>query len=420
MGGGGVRGPVDEALPEARVRRLLLEIGRNLHRYGTPAHRLESALEQVAARLGLEARFFVVPTALFAAFGPLGEQRSEMVRVEPGGVDLGRLARLDDVVKALVAGERSVESALNQVEAIEHEAPPASVASTAVAFGIASGAAAVFFSGGLREVAASLGLGLVMGLMAGGLGRGRARHLVVPLSATVAAALARFSTDPLGPFLFDVVVAAGLLIHLPGLTLTTALAELSTRNLVAGTARLTVAGLILLELGFGLVIGERFGAWGAAALLGSGDVVPAGVASPLPGSATVMALLCAALSFVGIFRIRGADAPAVVASTALAFVGARVGVAAFGPFIGAFFAALTVTLACNGYARWVDRPATVPLVPAILLLVPGAVGLKSMRLALQHAPSAALEAVMEMMLVGLALAVGLVAANVLLVPRRDL
>ncbi|MEL6187400.1 MAG: threonine/serine exporter family protein, partial [Myxococcota bacterium] len=268
-------------------------------------------------------------------------------------------------------------------------------------------------------VAASLAVGLLIGFLAALIGTGRARHLVVPLSATVAAALARLGTEAVAPLLFDVVVAAGLLVHLPGLTLTTALAELSTRNLVAGTARLTVAGLVLLELGFGLVIGERLGdALAPAFGLVGGEAPMAAV--PLPPLATAAALGFAALSFVGIFRVRWADAPAVFASSTLAFVGARWAVGAFDGFVGAFVASLGLALACNGYARIMDRPATVPLVPAILLLVPGSVGLKSMRLALQHASSDAIETVFEMMLIGLALAVGLVAANALLTPRRDL
>ena len=36
---------------ERRRRRLVMRLGEALHRYGTPAHRLENALTEVAARL---------------------------------------------------------------------------------------------------------------------------------------------------------------------------------------------------------------------------------------------------------------------------------------------------------------------------------------------------------------------------------
>jgi uncharacterized membrane protein YjjP (DUF1212 family) len=68
----------------------VLKLGRGLHVYGYPAHRLEEALGQVCDRLGLAGQFFSMPTALFVSFGEGDEHRTFQIRVEPGGVDLGK------------------------------------------------------------------------------------------------------------------------------------------------------------------------------------------------------------------------------------------------------------------------------------------------------------------------------------------
>ena len=47
----------------------VLALARALHRYGTPAHRLEEALEIVGKDLGLKGEFFSTPTTIIASFG---------------------------------------------------------------------------------------------------------------------------------------------------------------------------------------------------------------------------------------------------------------------------------------------------------------------------------------------------------------
>ncbi|MCB1055590.1 MAG: threonine/serine exporter family protein, partial [Acidobacteria bacterium] len=62
---------------------LVEKLGRALHAYGCPAHRLEDALAQVSQRLGLEGQFFSTPTALFASFTVAGERSTSLSRVDP-------------------------------------------------------------------------------------------------------------------------------------------------------------------------------------------------------------------------------------------------------------------------------------------------------------------------------------------------
>ena len=61
----------------------LRDWGRALHTYGVPAHRLETALAELAEKLEVEAQFLSTPTSLMCAFGPPGEQRISLSRLTP-------------------------------------------------------------------------------------------------------------------------------------------------------------------------------------------------------------------------------------------------------------------------------------------------------------------------------------------------
>jgi uncharacterized membrane protein YjjB (DUF3815 family) len=49
---------------------------------------------------------------------------------------------------------------------------------------------------------------------------------------------------------------AGLIVLMPGLTLTVAMTELSTQHLASGTARLSAAFVTFLGMGFGVAVGN--------------------------------------------------------------------------------------------------------------------------------------------------------------------
>jgi uncharacterized membrane protein YjjP (DUF1212 family) len=135
--------------------RFVLRLARALHSYGIPAHRLEEILESAAQRLGLEGQFFSSPTSIYAGFGREEEQRTYLLRVAPGGVDLGKLADLDAVAVNVLRGKETVKRGSQQIDEII--AAPARYGQplTIAAFGLASAAASRFLGGGWKEIGLS-------------------------------------------------------------------------------------------------------------------------------------------------------------------------------------------------------------------------------------------------------------------------
>jgi uncharacterized membrane protein YjjB (DUF3815 family) len=101
----------------------------------------------------------------------------------------------------------------------------------------------------------------------------------------------------------------------------------------------------------------------------------------------------------------------------LAFSGARLGTLLLGAELGTFVGAFVVAAASNAYARALDRPSAVPLVPALLLLVPGALGFRSMASLIDRETVSGIEAAFRMILVGISLAMGLLSGQLLVPPR---
>lgn len=105
----------------------LKKLSEMLHRYGTPAFRLETHLNMVASYLGLDGYFLVSPTTLTFCLWPKGEPDGDVynysMRVPPGDLDLGSLAKTDAMVNDLISGSCTLEQAKDGLHAIETSSP---------------------------------------------------------------------------------------------------------------------------------------------------------------------------------------------------------------------------------------------------------------------------------------------------------
>jgi uncharacterized membrane protein YjjP (DUF1212 family) len=389
----------------------VLKLARAMHASGYAAHRLEDVLAATAHRLDLDAQFFSTPTSIFASFGVEEAQRTYLLRVEPSDVDLSRLALLDRVLLQVLNGQVTPADGAREIERITRLPPRYGALVTALAFGLASAAAARFLGGGLTEIAVAAVIGLTTGLLAGLTRRaaGLAR-IFEPVAAFAAAGIAAAVSILLAPHSVFVATLAGLIVLVPGFTLTVAMTELATRHLVSGTARLSGALLVFLAIIFGVALGNTL----VETLLG-----PPRIAEPLslPLWTELLALLVAPLGFGILLRAEPRDLGWVFLAGWLAYGGTRLGGMALGSDLGVFVGAVAVGIASNLYAVLLDRPSQIPQAPGILLLVPGSVGFRSLASLLDRQVISGVETAFTMVLMATALVAGLLVANVV-VPRR--
>jgi uncharacterized membrane protein YjjP (DUF1212 family) len=387
------------------------KLARALHRYGYAAPNIEDALTLVAGRLGIRGEFFATPTAIFATLEWQDHEETFLIRVEPGSVNLDKLSRLDRLAHDVADGAVSPAEASRMIDEIRATPPRYRGKTSVVGAMIGSACSARFFGGGWREIVVCAVIGCTTGLLALIARRDERFRMFEPVAAFVAGVIASAAAVLLPPTSLFVAMCGGLIILLPGLTLTTAISELATRHLASGTARMMAAMMVFLTIAFGLAVGLKAG----AAIFG-----PPPQLDPvsLPGWTLAAALLVAPLGFIVLFQAHPRDTGWIIAICALAFACARAGSEALGIANGAFTGALAVGAASGAHSRWRNRPALVTATPGILMLVPGSVGFRSITNILANDPVQGLQMAFTMVLTAVALVTGLLMAR-LLVPRRS-
>lgn len=392
----------------------ILTIGRALHVYGSPAHRLEDALTRISNRMGLHGQFFSTPTSLFAAFGDDANQRTYLVRVEPGEVNLEKLCQLDDVLERVARGEINAPMAIEMVRVVVDAPRRYNSALTTLCFAIAPVGATIFFGGSWREMFVAGLAGLLIGILSLLLRNIRsARPLFEILAGFTAASVAIVGSSILGPLSVHTATLAGVIMLLPGLTLTVAINELATRNLASGTARLMGALTILMSLGFGVAIG-----------FGLMELFP--IDSPHAGSQTapfwllIATVIVTASSLTVLFQARMKDFPFIAAAALLAFFGSRYGSAQFNPYLGVALGSFAVAVGSNLLARWRNQPSAVTMLPGLILLVPGSLGFRSLQSLIDHDVVTAVEGGFSMLMIAVSIVAGIFVAAAVVPPRKAL
>jgi uncharacterized membrane protein YjjB (DUF3815 family) len=211
----------------------------------------------------------------------------------------------------------------------------------------------------------------------------------------------------------EVFILAIMVQLLPGLTLTTGLAELSYKNLVAGTARLMHAGITLLSLAFGIAVVVSL----AKVLTPNAGVIVA--RAPLGWWWQVIALLVAALSFGVMLGLPKSQLHVALVAGVLVW-GVTLATRPLPGVHAAFLNALALSLGANLWARLTRRPAQIFLMPGLLLLVPGALSFRSLDTLLSGDAVSGISSGADVLLIAGGLVMGLLVANVALPPRKAL
>lgn len=398
-------------------RRFIIRLGKALHKLGSTAYRLEDNLLSIANFLDIRASFIITPTALtfILSDDEDDQQYNHLVRVTPGDIDLGSLARIDELVDELINGERTLAEATQRLTEVNNKPAPYGVFLTFLAFGASSGAFAMLMHTSWNDVFWATLLGFVTFLFVLWSERSkRVTELLEPLSALTASLLAS-AISLIDPSInIPMVILSTIIVFIPGLSLTVGLSELAARHLMSGTARIMDSVMVLFKLYFGGVLGMALGKllWGEVAF------IPPQV---MPEWTSWIAVTTLSISLVILFKARIKDAPWGIISGYIAF-GMSVWASTYlGVALGAFVGAFALGLYSNLFSRVMNLPSSIVRLMGLVVLVPGSkvyMGLNTLVSGQQMLNIADLGS--QTFLIFMSLVAGIIFSNVALPHRKNL
>ena len=389
-----------------RVVDFLQQVAQALHPSGAPAQDLERDLALIGARMGLRVQCFALPTMLsLTVDADDGEpQRVRLLRLPPYDYNMVRLMKLQALLQALAGPEQvpQAQAALAQIMA----APPVWRGWRLVVCGfLLSATVAPLLRGGWPEMLCGGIVGALFVMAHLRLVRKPGLGPVLPVLLCAFAALCTHALAVLlpqqSPF---ITVLAGVVMMLPGFTMTIAMSELATQNLVAGTGRLAGAFMLMLMMGAGVALGTTLG----SALMATAPTV---MAPPLPAWVIWPCVALLGIALLALLQAPLRSAHVVMSACLLAYATNLFVARAAGPVAGAFAGAFAVALAGHVYQRISGKPCILMQVPGLITLVPGSVGFTGLNALIEQDTVAGIGILAATVLTAAALVVGTLLAN---------
>ncbi|MBF0315175.1 MAG: threonine/serine exporter family protein [Oligoflexia bacterium] len=390
------------------------KLGRSLHEYGSNAHKIETILKTVSSSLKMDAQFFSTPTSLVGSFRFPGEEYGVLERCAPGSVHLERICLINDVADQVLQGKMNPYDGVKRLEAIDslEERYPAWV--MLATSGFASLSVSIVLGAGLFDLLPSFVIGLLVGvisLLSSKLAK--LAHLGDIFCAFFGAVIAAVSSYFFPSISEEIVLLAGLIYLMPGLSITVATVELATQNYVAGSARLVGAGMGLLKI----LIGVMGGSGLVSHYLPRPHHLPH---HSLPDWLQWGSILISAISFAILFRAHIRDIIWIIITAFTVSIAYKVGNYYAGVQLAAFAGALSVSAGSNLFARLLNRPVSIIQFPGILFLVPGLVSYRSLNMMASSDVISGVHSAVSVGIIAMIIVGGLLCGNVLINPKREL
>lgn len=402
-----------EKIEFQRRVKFILRFGKALHASGAPAHTLEGTMVDMCQRMNIRGNFISQPTAILSSFSNGEDEITKIERVEPVSVNLGRLSSIDLVSRQVILNEISYEEGYQRLDDILDAPEPFGKRVRVLYYLFSTSGFMILFGGTWGDLFASILVGIIMGFLA----LFKPLGVMAQLFEAIVAVVASFATYLLAKLLpglnVGVVILSSLIIFMPGLFITNAIAEIAAQHLVSGTARLVGGVMILLKLTFGVFIGSKLASWFHYPSID----VQFGV---IPMWVTFLTLPLTALMSQVNFKANQEDWKWITGAGIFGFFCSKLGALYLGPELGMFFGGACVGAMSNIFARITNKPSSIFHYPGIILLVPGSVGYRSFSFMMEKNVVGGLDTAFTMVTLALALVVGIFFGNILIKPRRAL
>ena len=236
----------------------------------------------------------------------------------------------------------------------------------------------------------------------------------MPLTtAFLAAVLATLAKIWLPELNLVLVVLAAVAVLLPGYTISVGIIELTAQYVVSGAATL-INGLVYVAM-------QVAGGWLGVMVISHLIAVPtAAGAAPVTGLWLWGMVALVNLGLCIVFQTSHRDFLWAFLVCMLAYVGTYAGSVLVGGNFGSLLGAIIAAALSNMWSRWTNRPTSIVLTPAIVLLVSGSIGFRGLASLAGGQLALGAQELMQMFVVALTIAAGLLIGNTLFRPKITL
>ena len=344
--------------------QFIVALGKALHVYGIPSYKIQAYLTEVATKQGITGSFMDSPTWINYIFYEDESSYSYVECVLPGSLNLGAYSRIAELTNKVIDSKIDNEAINKELNIIHSKTKSINHLFLTLAYAASAGCFSIMIGTNLVSFAFSLLLGALIYLLVYFTSKSNYLHNIFESLSALIATIICCSLSLIFPtFNIGLTILASIIIFIPGLAITTALEELTSKSLVSGSAKLFDAVLLLFKQFFGVLLG-------IALMTSLADIDLTYHVSEMPKWTIYLAIPIFSIALLPIFQVRKKNMLFGALTGITAFF-MTVWLSGYGVLISTFIGTLVVVGASRLFGRISKTPKTVYLIQGIVMLVPG-------------------------------------------------
>ena len=345
--------------------KFIVELGKALHIFGVPSYKSQIYLTEIAAKKGIKASFMDTPTWINYVFYEEDEHSYNHVEcVPPGELNLGGLSKVIEITKHVLSNELSFAEAKIEIENLRNHNFGYPKIVELLSFMLSAGSFSIILdTNWTSAIVASFIGALVYGITVLSSRSSYIKSTLESLVALTATLVTGLLSTIIPDIYISMTILASIIIFIPGLSITTALEEITSRSLVSGTAKLFDALVSLFKQFFGVVLG-------LAILPLFTTLQPSPVVDNIPTWVNLIAIPILSLSLMPVFKVRPKDIVLGVITGFICFMSTTL-FDFTGILVSIFIGTITAVAISKLFTHLTKTPRLVYLIPGIIMLVPG-------------------------------------------------
>ncbi|ARV14527.1 threonine/serine ThrE exporter family protein [Polaribacter sp. SA4-12] len=344
--------------------QFIVELGKALHIYGIPSYKIQSYLTEVASTQGITGSFMDSPTWINYVFYEDENSFNYIECIPPGSLNLGAFSRIAELTNKVIDSKIDNSAINKELNIIHAKTKTVNHLHLTLAYAFSAGCFSIMIGTNWISFAFSLLLGaLIYFLVFLSTKSNYIQNVFESLSALVVTIICCSLTLVFPNFNLGLTILASIIIFIPGLAITTALEEITSKSLVSGGAKLFDSILLLFKQFFGVLLGLGL-------MTSLVDIDLTYHVSEMPKWTIFCAVPIFSIALLPIFQVRKKDMVFGALTGVIAFF-TTVLFSGYGVLVSTFIGTLAVVGVSRLFGMISKTPKTVYLIQGVVMLVPG-------------------------------------------------